>query len=408
MLLLSAKACALSSSDISWFVFELVLVIIALKKKLFTSKNLNVLFLLAISYLGLILFRNLFNKLSDEYLVSDLTFFVKFIFTAFLYGLVLQEKAIPYIIKVIYHLAIISLIFYPIQLADSQLVNDIGKVIDLTGLGSHNLVGGYNNYLFFTIYDRHITRNCGFSWEPGAYACILSVALIFSFLSNNLKFKKETYVIIIALITTISTTGYIMLLILVILKGLNSGNYKLKFIYLLPILLIVAIVFINSPILYKKVQSAYTTDINNSSNYDDLQNFYGQENKTIPLNRFASMIQIVLAFKYQLILGVSNKYDVTLAKKYNFNISNGIADFLARLGVMGFLLYLRNYLKFAARYVKSKSSLIVIAVFFLVLFIGEPLLSTPLFFFFAIYPLIWPQVNVRKEQIIQPVVSKAF
>ncbi len=262
------------------------------------------------------------------------------------------------------HLAVISLILYPIQLVDNQLVNDIGKIFDLVGLGSHSLIGGYNNYLFFTDYDIHNTRNCGFSWEPGAYACILSVTLIFDLLQNNFKLRRPTYIIILALITTISTTGYLMLFLIVILKFFRSTKTKAKFVYLIPLLIVLGIAFLNTPVLYSKILEVYKSDKINSANYDDLQTYYDQENKTIPLNRFASMVQIVLAFKYQLILGVSNKYDVILAKKYNFNISNGIADFLARLGVFGFLLYLRNYLKFAARYTNSKSSLIIIAVFF--------------------------------------------
>ncbi len=403
MLILSAKASVISSSEISWFVFELILLSIALKKKLFTYKTIRALFVFAVLFIVFIIFRNLFNKLTSTYLVSDLFFLAKFIFSVFLYGTVMREKAIPYIVKVVSHLAIISLIFYPIQLADSKLVNDIGKIFDLVGLGTHNVSGGYNNYLFFTVYDNHITRNCGFSWEPGAFACILSLTLIFALLRDNFKFNKQTYIISAALITTISTTGYIMLLIIVVLKVLNSSKNKARFVYIIPVVLVMLVIFLNSPVLYTKIVSAYNTDINNSSNYDDLQNYYSQDNKTIPLNRFASVIQIVLAFKYKLVLGVSNKYDEILAKQYNFNISNGIADFFAKFGLIGFIFYLRNYMRFVKAYTTSRFNLFVISVLFVVIYFGEPMLSMPLFLFFAVYPFFWTPVANLKKQIAAPV-----
>lgn len=397
MLLLSGRASILSSGELFWLAFECALVFIAFQKKLFTRKNVRVLFLLACAYLILIFGRNLINKLDNEYIVSDLVFFAKFISCAFLYGIILKEKAVFYIARVVTHLAVISLVLYPIQLGDSQLVIDIGKLVDAVGLGVHNISTGFNNYLFFTLYNSHISRNCGFCWEPGVFACILSLTLLFSLLQNGFKFKRQSYVLAIALITTLSTTGYIMLLIIFVLRVLKMGNYKEKVIYLVPALLIIGVVFLNTPVLYKKILTDYHTDMSNSANYDDLQSFYSQDNKSIPLNRFASIIEVVIKFKYKLILGVGNKYNQVLDKDHNFNISNGIADWLARLGLLTLIFYIRNFVRSAVLFANAKVNKLLLYVFFLVLFFGEPLLSMPLFMFFAILPLLLPKTNPSKS-----------
>lgn len=396
LLILSARASVISATDIFWFVFELILLFVALRRKLFTRKEIKVLVIFTVLYVGLILFRNLFNKLSGEYISSDLIFLGKFLYGTFLYCIVLKEKALPYIIKVVTHLAVLSLILYPVQLADSGIITGIGSIFDLLSLSTHSVVGGYNNFIFFTVYDAHATRNCGFSWEPGAFACILALTMIFALLRNNFKFNKQSYIMGAALITTVSTTGYIMLLIVIILKVLNSKD-RAKLVYAIPVLIVLVIIFINSPVLYNKILSAYNSDMQNSTDYDNLQDYYTQTNATIPLNRFASFIQIFITFKYQLLLGVGNKYSQILDKDYSFNISNGIADFLARFGLLGMILYMRYYLKYISRYTKLTLNKVLIVIFLLALFFGEPLLSIPLFMFFAIYPMLYSEKSMIKN-----------
>jgi len=404
MLILSARASVISSTDVFWFILELILLVVALRKKLFSTKDVKVLVIFTLFYVGLILFRNLFNKLSGEYISSDLIFLGKFLYTTFLYCIVLKEKTLHYITKVVTHLAVLSLILYPVQLADSGIITAIGSVFDLFSLSIHSAVGGYNNFLFFTVYDAHATRNCGFSWEPGAYACILALVMLFALLRNNFKFNKQTYIMGAALITTISTTGYIMLLIMIILKVLNSSKDRGKLVYAIPVVLVLILVFVNSPVLYNKILSAYNTDMQNSTDYDNLQDYYSQSNATIPLNRFASFIQIFITFKYQLLLGVGNKYGQILNKNYSFNISNGIADGLARFGLLGMILYLWYYMKLVSRYTRVTMNKVLIIIFLLALFFGEPLLSVPVFMFFAIYPMLYTGTGIleNKKKVLKP------
>ena len=52
-------------------------------------------------------------------------------------------------------------------------------------------------------------RNCGFTWEPGGFACFLILAIIINLASNKFKIRnKSLMILILSLITTFSTTGY--------------------------------------------------------------------------------------------------------------------------------------------------------------------------------------------------------
>ena len=67
--------------------------------------------------------------------------------------------------------------------------------------------------LLYRFVPIHSYRNCGPFAEPGQYQCVLSVALYYTlFKGNFLSYKQQIYysiVFIIALITTLSTNGYI-------------------------------------------------------------------------------------------------------------------------------------------------------------------------------------------------------
>ncbi len=65
-------------------------------------------------------------------------------------------------------------------------------------------------------------------WEPGAFAGYLLIALIFIILKNKKfeigKYRKESFWIFIGIITTMSTTGIVILSIIILCYALQ--NYK--------------------------------------------------------------------------------------------------------------------------------------------------------------------------------------
>ena len=74
-----------------------------------------------------------------------------------------------------------------------------------------NGVSYYNGYLFFSMDDYSRGRNIGIFWEPGIFSIMITLAVLF-LVFNSVKINKtQLILLILALVSTYSTTGYVLL-----------------------------------------------------------------------------------------------------------------------------------------------------------------------------------------------------
>jgi hypothetical protein len=109
------------------------------------------------------------------------------------------------------------------------------------------------------------------------------------------------------------------------------------------------------------------------------------------------MVIIYRTFFLQLILGISNKYDLVLnhLNKANINISNGVFDFMAKFGLVGLFYLLYRYAKFCQAFVVRNEYLLYCIVVLMVLGFGEPLLVLPIILMFLF--LYRKQLNFKRR-----------
>jgi hypothetical protein len=158
----------------------------------------------------------------------------------------LKEKFVWFFFKVVSDLSILSLFFY-------FFINIFKLPFPYISLGPE-----INSYIFYgTSNEIHIFKNAGMYWEPGAHAGILTLCLAVNF--NYLKFYWRRYrykllAIIFALLTTQSTTGYLVgfvILFSLFIYGKRNVIFK---IIVLPIIIISSIyVFQTTDFLNEKV-----------------------------------------------------------------------------------------------------------------------------------------------------------
>ena len=379
-LLLSANASVISGSDIGWGFVLLMMVIVAISKKLFNVKNLKVIGIFSIVYLAFVVIRDLFiNSLDTSFLLSDVFFLLKYILLTYVYCIILKEKVAAYLIKVVVHLTILSFCFYFFQLIGlGEYIYNLSSSLNLQ---NNYYIEGYTNFILFSFTKgQHEYRNSGFAWEPGSFGCFLVITLMLNFFLNNFTFDKKSKILIIGILTTLSTSDYLALLILLFcayryrIPGVNRWLW-------LIIPLSVAL-FILVPFLGNKISDVYNGDLDDLNHLKFLSKFYKHYNQQIPLNRFSSMSYIYDAFGANLILGVSNKYDAILSKGYSVNISNGIFDFLAKFGLVGFVYLIYNYSKFCLVFIVKWEYLLYCIVILLLISFGEPILFFPLVLMF--------------------------
>lgn len=382
-LLFSSKANFLVDYNSAWFGLEVFMIIVAFKLKKVKKRDVQFFLTSLVVYFLYIAIRFKLNKLPADYFTSDVFYFFKFVFTAYLFCVILREKALYYIVKVISHLAIVSLVFYSLQMfQNGAIVKAIGTTFESLTVDDQSF--RYTNFIFFTFDDIHYYRNSGFCWEPGAFGSFLTLALMFNFFINDFKLNKEALIITLAILTTVSTTAYLGVFLLFFLRYrvLNKGSK----ITIVMFAIIFALAIPNVPFLGEKIVEIYEQDIQDLKELEQLSVYYEDEERQIPLNRFASVIFLYEQFNWKLFLGVSNQYDEYYIDEYNVNISNGIMDFLTKFGVVGLFVLLNRYGKLCKTYLRKMEYVCYSILILLILSFGEPILMLPICVIFMFLP----------------------
>ncbi len=382
-LIFASKANFLVKSNLAWFGFEVFMIVIALSFNRIKKKDVQFFILSSVIYFIYILFRFKLNQLPTDYFKSDVFYFFKFVLTSYLFCLILKERALYYLIKVISHLALISIVFYVLQFyQDGAIVKAIGKAFESITVETFSL--RYTNFLIFTYDTIHYYRNSGFCWEPGAFGSFLTLALMFNFLINDFKLNKEALIITLAILTTVSTTAYLGAFILYFLRYrvLSRGSK----IAIIIFAVIFALAIPNVPFLGEKVVEIYEQDIRDLKELEQLSVYYEDVERQIPLNRFASVIFLYEQFNWKLFLGVSNQYDEYYINEFNVNISNGIMDFVTKFGVVGLMVLLYRYGKLCWAYLRKTEYVCYSILILLILSFGEPILMLPICVIFIFLP----------------------
>lgn len=135
---------------------------------------------------------------------AEINFIAK-LYTIFLATLFLGAKFRSTYFNVMYYVSLISLVCFALN----YLGVNIGFVFE-----KYRTILVYNNLIYLE--NAHVFRNCGMFWEPGAFQGYIMLALLFYINDYKSLWKIHRWKCIIlslALLTTFSTTGYIVYLL---------------------------------------------------------------------------------------------------------------------------------------------------------------------------------------------------
>ena len=233
-------------------------------------------------------------------------------------------------------------------------------------------------YIIYTFVEQHHYRNCGLFWEPGAFSgiLILCIALNIRQLPQLWKYHKfKVFVIVLALITTQSTTGYLILFVI--------GSYFLLFFVkdktiaftMLPLLLIVGIVvYTNAAFLADKVEhQSESTAVLDKGEFSN--------------SRFGSFVFDMTYIKKHPVIG--NGFNEITRYADNPEIiqliqmgqdpanGNGLSNFMACLGIPFVFIYI--LLSYKAMLTIDKKVAILVTLVITLSLISEQWLTYPLF-----------------------------
>lgn len=243
-------------------------------------------------------------------------------------------------------LCLIGIFLWLLQQYNFEEFSNIFSHIAFSEPGSQNV---NFNFIIYTVSDivlfkqyiveigsLTLNRNAGFAWEPGAFACFINLAIYCNLIRYNFSIQKNPrfWVLLIALITTFSTTGYAIFLVLMMLYMYNK---QMKYVIAFSPIVIIALLYISTlPFMIDKL-------VNISEFNTEEMVMRSARNKTLQTpQRFESFLIDFVDFKNNPIIGYGGHDDARWTKKLGAKVAtiSGIGNLMAVFGSVGLLFFL--------------------------------------------------------------------
>ncbi len=296
------------------------------------------------------------------------------------------------IVKIGYYGSIISLIFFFFQIINYDLtfkfVGFLQNSFDFLSFRNES----FANNILFTVNSSAEFRNSGFMWEPKGFANFLIISIFFQLVIGSFRvFSKKILIMLIALITTFSTTGFIALFSLLIFYFLNK-NLKTSLIFFPIFILFSSIIFFNTDFLYDKI----VYELSLTKEYENL--LYQKKDykdDVYSLGRTGSFIVDINDLKNRPFFG----YGFTRENRTQSNFVklirvNGLSDLLAVYGIVGFILYFymhHIFLKKMQNQLNFKFAPIIL-ITLIIIYTASTLTSHPLWMSFLFLSLVYKKI----------------
>lgn len=290
-----------------------------------------------------------------------INFISKILFGSFVI-ITLGEQFKFYYLKVLYHLSFIGLILFFMQIV-------FGITFSLFDFGSGKSI------LIYYVHHRDVWRNCGPFWEPGAYGCYLMfVPLLFMGRLTYLfrTYKRECIVLLVALLTTQSTTAYLSFAALVFIYLMLQMKSILKYALIILGIVMATFIYSNVDFLQEKIEGQNKRAIAANGKFSatrvgtflfDMQYFQKHPltgNGLHSRTRYADHPYLVKKWS-----------DGEMAKG-----GNAFSDYLAKMGIVFYLAIIYFFCK--TNNGIRKIDILSFFIIMIMLLFGEPLFSYPI------------------------------
>ena len=245
-------------------------------------------------------------------------------------------------------------------------------------------------------------RNCGFAWEPGRFASLISIAIFFNLVRTRFSVQNSNFkILLIALLSTQSTTGF-SILITIIFAYLYNMNRK----YFLPACIfssLIVLVLSSLPFMNEKISSLWITKSHNIEFENKVSYWTLQNGETYVPQRFDGLLWEFYNIKQDPLLG----YGKNISRSFTgetFNnklvLYNGCLKVISILGIFWGLFYYIACFWGSAYYAKVfrfKGAFFAVLIF-IEMNVSYPFQFEPVFLAMFFMP-IYLRRNLRKEYL---------
>lgn len=334
---------SLSGDPISFFI-PIVLTIILLYRHPISFNNIKLWLFVGIMFSWSLAVCYKFHDFSSSNL-SFYFFLIYAIFIAFIHIRIYGRDLFPIYEHIMVVLAAISLVLWGMNFL-LPFADDLFRLFPNTSKGNNVL------YLFHWMNPAkikdytHAYRNAGCSWEPGRFAIMVIPAILINLSREGIKFRKNKRMLVLlaALASTMSTTGYSITILLYAIYWFEKLTVKRSFYFVVLILPICWYLF-SLEFMAEKIQDKVDYEElseERMGNYEYYENKYRDEYLG-SLDRFESASFDWINFQEDPLLGYGRNADYSWFRQEiteNFVLTGGFVKILSQYGAfIGMLLY---------------------------------------------------------------------
>lgn len=239
-----------------------------------------------------------------------------------------------------------------------------------------------------------LIRNAGCSWEPGRFAIMLLPAILINLTREGIKFRNNKRIIILltALASTVSTTGYSVALLIYVffqLREISAKSIASLFIALPLVIHIYSFDFMGEKVENKANFEGLTSEVMHDIDYNE--QMYGDEYLG-SFDRFESAYFDWINFQQEPLLGYGRNTEHSWFSQEiseNFFLTGGLVKILSQYGIIiGVFLYaLLFYSSYKISLTCRHKQSFIFAVALITSSISYPVFSIPVFTAFWLYGL---------------------
>ncbi|WP_442776727.1 hypothetical protein [Sphaerotilus montanus] len=229
--------------------------------------------------------------------------------------------------------------------------------------------------------DSVVPRNSGFAWEPGAFAVFCSVALLINLYRTNFRWNhnRGAVVLLAALLSSQSTTGYNILLLIFLAKLWRDLQGAARM--FLPVIAIAMIsVVLSLPFMQEKIVDLWQQDLDQLARSATSEWNFDQP---VAAQRFLSLRLDFGDFLENPWTGYGGRDSEMLTQRGALNIVSisGIGKVFARFGVFGFGFFLFSTILSSVQLSRSFGARtpVLLAVVILMVSLSYSLIEHPIF-----------------------------
>ncbi|MCD4735160.1 MAG: O-antigen ligase family protein [Bacteroidales bacterium] len=325
------------------------------------------------------------------------TFTVFVILTPYFTAKVLGMKYLKYTANIVYVISIYSLILYFLQIFIPPFTDFLFRIEKVfSEISSLPVRPSILIYTITTKYSElgifgNIPRNFGMFHEPGAFAVFIVLAIATNIMLTNRPFSRKNIILIIALLTTFSTAGYISLFLTYALYYYYINRANVKRLVVFSVFAIPAILYTYQlPFMAGKVENQFETQTSQSLNTGTSGRFLGARKSLVVLRRYP--------LTGRGLISASKETDITSEEAAGY----GYMKFFSRLGIPLSILFIYFFTKglgsisyYAS---KSKKYILLVAIGLLVNLFSQKFIGD-VFFIMIFFIGIIKEYSIKQQAL---------